>query len=242
MNKIIDRIGGDKDEFVKLFQSGDPKLKEQFNQVWEEIDTSDRVALETHFYDQEEKLWKLISSGKFPVPLPFASLLPLTVEALAASRQLKTKQNQQLIDRMISGFLPEDSRLYYSVLEEWKRENKNCDEEVVWDAVGLMSGLTVNGGLGGRILAGLFLSYLKTGTYSVIDEAEMKILKVWNPDSGESIFAEEYAKYLRSKGYPELANRTLSLVQRCFQTVAIKPKRGWWRFWLRTGVTDEKGT
>jgi hypothetical protein len=72
---IVDQLGGDAEEVRRLIAKNDPSVRAKIESCVEALSPSDIETLQVSFEKSREELWNQISSGEFPVPMPFATHL-----------------------------------------------------------------------------------------------------------------------------------------------------------------------
>jgi succinate dehydrogenase flavin-adding protein (antitoxin of CptAB toxin-antitoxin module) len=210
VDKIIRQLGGDVDELRDRFQSEDPSLKQELLACMDKLSESERNALTSQLERHDEELWAVITEERFPVSLPFATMLPfwIRVQQIANhGKEPSVDELRKIMDKLVDGIDEEDSRLYGSFLSKWQGENRERDDDIS-RAVGLMATFCMTHAITPYV-AGL-VTHSK-GAFSTLGEDEELLIEMWPEAAETSPFCQRYGDWLRSEGYPRLADRTLIL-------------------------------
>jgi hypothetical protein len=152
------------------------------------------------------ELWDVISSGDFPVPLPLAT--QMTIFGQLGSIDLEDKRRapeavQQVVEKFSDELIEEDYVIYGGMLNQWLEE---CTEPTgrIARAVEAMAGLCAI-----RSIAEYapILFVRGRGRIAAFDEEELSFIENRAEERGSSAWIAAYAGWLRSKGYPGMADR-----------------------------------
>jgi hypothetical protein len=142
IGKVVDQLGGDTEELRRLIAKNDPSVREKIESCVEALTASDMETLQSSFDTCCEELWDTISSGEFPVPMPFATQLALFVRFAFSARDDEESSPEALygiIDAFSHELIDEDYILYGQMLDRWLKDCKERSGHVA-RAVGTMVG------------------------------------------------------------------------------------------------------
>ena len=142
IDRVVDQLGGDTEELRRLIAKDDPSVREKIEACVEALTASDMETLQGSFDTCREELWDTISSGDFPVPMPFATQLALFVRFAFSARDDEESSPEALygiIDAFSNELIDEDYILYGQMLDRWLKDCKERSSHVA-KAVGVMAG------------------------------------------------------------------------------------------------------
>jgi hypothetical protein len=162
---------------------------------------------------QDINILLAICDEKFPVKLPFAIAIPYMMTFLEKIDDVNTEYEKKTIlaiEHAKTQLIPEDERLYLSVLEAWIEKNSETQKKV-WKVKNKWMNWVqklrelVKNDLFYQYVDALFEISFLTSDYSTIHPEEEK------PDYKKLLYPEnmqKYADFLEKLGYPEIAKRT----------------------------------
>jgi hypothetical protein len=207
LNKVLDQFGGE-DELRRLIAANDPSVAEKLQSIADKLTASEADLLQTDFDMGYERLWDVIVANEFPVPPPFAAQMALLGQvALRAPGGKKPSNDDMLaaVEAFSSDLLEEDYVLYDQMLVGWLKENKERPGRIV-EAVATMRQLCMTRSI--RDMApSLFVRSLQNARFAAFDEEEQKFIDSWLAANDMSALAIEHGAWLRTKGYPGMADR-----------------------------------
>ena len=206
--KILDRFGGDEEEMRRLIETNDPLVAEKFQAVADELSASEADLLRRDFDRGHRNLWDTVQADEFPVPLPFASQLALVgqlTEAVSGDDAASMDQLSEMVATFSDELMEEDYAVYGKMLEGWLEESEEQPQRIV-EAVKTMRQLCM-GRMIEEFAPKLFIRCLKGDWWGAVDEEEHKFVDDLGDAKGIPALAAEYGAWLRSKGYPGMAER-----------------------------------
>jgi hypothetical protein len=197
------------------FKTGETPSEEEVNDFWDSLSDADKDSAAEAATELADAIWQAIRSGKLPVGLPFATILPLYSLASKMDSLGKDAVCDQMLDLMKNGeekMTSDDYRLYDDILCEWLRQNDDMSEEA--DLVNMTVSLVKGRALKGMI-PGLLVGTMRGQIPQSHLPGEEAIIASWGKEL-QGMNEEEllkYAEFMEAKGYPQIAKRTRELVQ-----------------------------
>jgi SEC-C motif len=206
-NKVFDRLGIDEDELRRLIEANDPSIKEKIESAIDELDASERKALEASFDRRHKNLWETIAAGKFPVPMPFATQAALSGRVASANDTSSLNDLAATIITFCDELIEDDYVIYGQMLDRWLRNSNERSDQIV-DAVRMMRELCGIRAI--KDLAPRLLGFcLRKGLAIPFDEEERNFIDGDHSVGEKFEFIAKYGSWLETKGYPGMANRLL---------------------------------
>jgi len=208
--KIFDRLGGDPEEVRRLITQNDPFVRETIESCMESLSPADKATLQTTFEKNREELWNIITSGEFPVPMPFATHLALFVRFsfLARSERSSPEALSGMIKAFSNELIEEDYVLYSQMLERWLKDCENHSADVA-RAAELMLGFCAIRSIE-EFVPNLMVNSARQGFFIPFVEEEQLFIDRCLESCDDPGLLAKYGAWLTSKGFPELANRLLT--------------------------------
>jgi len=208
--KIFDRLGGDPEEVRRLIAQNDPSVRETIESCMESLSPSDKATLQTTFEKNREELWNTITSGEFPVPMPFATHLALFVRFSFLARN--NRSSPEALSGMIKAFsnelIEEDYVLYSQMLERWLKDCENRSGDVA-KAAELMLGFCAIRSIE-EFVPNLMVNSARQGLFIPFEEEEQLFIDRCLESCDDPGLLAKYGAWLTSKGFPGMANRLLT--------------------------------
>jgi SEC-C motif len=207
LDKIMDQLGGE-DELRRLIAANDPSVTERLQSIADKLTASEADLLRTDFDMSYERLWDMIVANEFPVPPPFAAQMAMLGQiALRASGGKAPSNGDMLaaVEAFSRDLMEEDYVLYGQMLDDWLKESKERPGRIV-EAVQLMRQLCMTRSIG-DMAQSLFARTLQNARFAAFDEEEQKFIDSWLTTNDTSALAIEHGAWLRTKGYPGIADR-----------------------------------
>jgi hypothetical protein len=229
LDKVVDQLGGDTEELRRLIAKNDPSVREKIESCMEALTASDMETLQSSFDTCREELWDTISSGEFPVPMPFATQLALFVRFAFSARDDEESSPEALygiIDAFSNELIDEDYILYGQMLDRWLKDCKERSGHVA-KAVELMAGFCAIQSIG-DFAPSLLVRSGRQGLFIPFDEEERRFIDGCRESYDDPEFLADYAAWLISKGYPGMANRLLASREddaRCESPGLFRPRK-----------------
>jgi SEC-C motif-containing protein len=208
LDKVMDALGGDENEIRRLIEAEDPSVVEKIKAVADELSTAEEELLRTSFDKSQENLWDTITANEFPVPPPFAAQMAMLgqVASVASAGKAPSKDEVSTIVRAFSKNLTEeDYVLYGQMLDGWLRENKEQSVRIV-EAVKMMRHLCMIRSIE-DVAPSLFARCLENARWMAFDGEEQKFIANSLTTDDLPALAAEYGAWLKTKGYPGMAER-----------------------------------
>src|SRR5262249_43940395 len=152
-------------------------------------------------------LWDTIEAGKFPVPMPCATQIALLGRLAAAARREACSQDAMsaALVAFYEELLEDDYALYGQMLDHWLEDYKEQPDRIK-DAVKTMRELCAIRSIDDFVPMLLILS-LRTKQMIPFDEEERNFIDGHCGLDGNQKFIAKYSSWLRTKGYPAMADR-----------------------------------
>jgi hypothetical protein len=210
--QVIEALGKDADAVARRLAAGDPAAASAFARSLETLSEDSReelLAAAERFHDQAVDA---IVAGRFPVPLPLVSVLPLVIETVQVVRRAgagdaKRAAQELAVQRAREGLSAPDRALYAELCDQWLADPDAEDEDAA-DMVRYARNLAGNGGT--ALEAVLLLAFLDHHRVSPLPGEP-------NPDPAGGVeidspgFLEDYGTFLTQRGNLKLALRTWRL-------------------------------
>lgn len=178
------------------------------------LNKKERNAIQKIAEDIQEDISKCLSEGKFPMGLPFATTFPFWLRVCQLHEEGVMPEKDEALSKIVREFgetlVDDDYRLFLADLQSWLDENEER-QDLVSDSVKMMHLLAKTKSLA-MLMPDLLFETCRQDLFAYIDEEEIKMVDEWRgvPSYDEIL---EYANFLQSKGYPQIADRTRSLIQ-----------------------------
>ena len=204
---------GDREDLRERLLRGDESLFSDMERLVRELDTKTEQSMRAALERQMEETREIIREGRFPVPLPFCTMLPLICRVDRVTRQGRPsrKKLQKLLYESLEEIGPEDLRLYVKFLDHWVDKKAGSHPELV-EAVALVRSMAAGGHLQPLDFP-LLINGVDKMVFSMT-KVEAEIAPDIKEDRITADSLETYANFLESKGYPALARRTRKLVDK----------------------------
>jgi hypothetical protein len=186
-------------------------------------------TLQDSFEKIREELWDTISSGEFPVPMPFATQLALFVRFAFSARDDEESSPEALygiIDAFSNELIDEDYILFGQMLDRWLKDCKERSGHVA-KAVGMMAGFCAIQSIE-DFVPSLLVHSGRRRLFVPFDEEEQPFIDGFPESCDDPAFLANYAAWLTSKGYPGMANRLLASREgdaRCESPGLFQPRK-----------------
>jgi hypothetical protein len=209
VSKIFGKLGKDENELRRLIEANDPVITEKINSVMGELDASELDALQASFDRRHRNLWDTIEAGKFPVPMPCATQIALVGRLVAAARNEACSQDDMsaALGAFAEELIEDDYALYGQMLDHWLEDHKGQPDRII-DAVQAMRELCAIRSIEDFVPVLLILS-LRTKQMIPFDEEERNFIDGHRERDRNQEFIAKYSSWLRTKGYPGMADRLL---------------------------------
>jgi hypothetical protein len=210
IGKVVGQLGGDAEELRRLMAKNDPSVREKIESCIKVLTSSDLETLQVSFEKNHKELWNTITSGEFPVPMPFATQLALFVRFAALDRNDKKWSPQAMyetIEEFSNELIEEDYILYGQMLDRWLKDCKKRFGHVE-KAVEFMAGLCAIRSIG-DFVPSLLVRCGRQGLFIPFEEEEQPFIDRCRKRCDDPEFLAEYGVWLTSKGSPGTANRLL---------------------------------
>jgi hypothetical protein len=207
--KILDELGSDTEEVRRLIAENDPSLGEKIESFMESLSPSDKETLQATFEKNRDALWNTISSGEFPVPMPFATHLAMFVRFSFLAENAESRSPEAFSELMVAfsdELIEEDHVLYAQMLNRWLKVQKNRTDHVA-KAVEMMLGFCAIRSIG-EFAPKLMFDCFRQGSYNPLDEEELLFIDRFTESCDQELLAD-YSAWLTSKGFTGMANRLL---------------------------------
>lgn len=215
VHKLLSGLDDDRDELRRLIETNDPSIKEKIEAAAEKLSPSELEALQAIYDRRHENLWDTIIAGKFPVPMPFATQTALSGR-LASAASNKSCSGEVLADIVLAfcnELIEDDYVVYGQMLDRWLTNCKERSDQIV-DAVRMMRELCGIRSI--KDLAPRLLGFcLRNGVASPFDEEERNFMGDEHGANDKWEFIAKYSSWLRTKGYPGMAERLLLSWETC---------------------------
>ena len=209
VSKIFGQLGKDENELRRLIEANDPVITEKINSVMGELDASELDALQASFDRRHRNLRDTIAAGKFPVPMPCATQIALVGRLAGAARNEACSQDDMsaALWAFAEELIEDDYALYGQMLDHWLEDHKGQPDRII-DAVQAMRELCAIRSIEDFVPMLLILS-LRTKQMIPFDEEERNFIDGHRGPDRNQEFIAKYSSWLRTKGYPGMADRLL---------------------------------
>jgi hypothetical protein len=216
---IMERLGSDREEIRRLIGNNDPSMRKAIDSFADSLSPSDRVMLENSIEGDWDKLWHVISSGEFPVPMPFATQLAFIFRLMSSTRteSPSTEAITETMAAFADELIEEDHVLYSWMLDRWLKDCDNRSGDVA-KAVQMLAGLCAIRSVEKFVPRLLIISF-RQKVFVPFDEGEQPFIDQYTDSYGETDLLAQYGAWLESKGFPGMANRLLAASQDQASTV-----------------------
>ena len=212
IGKVMDQLGGDVEELRHLIATNDPAARDKIESCLKSLTSSEMDTIQATFEKDHEELWDTISSGEFPVPMPFATQLALL------GRFTSLPQNNgvpspdaihEITDAFCEELIEEDYVVYAQMLDRWL---KQCEKRYsrVAKAVEMMTGLCTIRSID-DLVPSLFFNGFRKQLFVAFDDEERRFIDAGAARYDHPEFLAEYGAWLTAKGYPGMATRLLAV-------------------------------
>jgi hypothetical protein len=208
IDEVVERLGGDSEELRRALATNDPAAHQKVQSCIDHLTGSDLEALEDSFEQGREELWNTISSGEFPVPLPFATQLALFYRMVffdGNSGERSAEAMYETIKAFSEELIEEDYVVYGQMVDRWLKDSTKQAGHVR-NAVKLMAGLCAIRSIE-DFVPGLFVR--GKGSFVPFDKDEQRFIESDPERYDHPEFIAGYSAWLASKGYPGMASRLL---------------------------------
>jgi hypothetical protein len=209
VEKVLGRLGGDRDELLRLIEANDPSIKEKIKSAVEELSASELDALQASFDRRHENLCDTIVADEFPVPMPFATQLSLVGRFASASSDEKCSPDDlfAVLTAFSNELIEDDYVLYGQMLDQWLK-NRNGGSDQLVDAVKMMRELCAIRSIE-DLAPSLLVVCLQNRLAIPFEEEERNFIYGDLGANEKWEYIVRYSSWLRTKGYHGMANRLL---------------------------------
>ncbi len=213
---LLSSLGEDPDALARRLAAGDPEAAKAWQTSFDELPEEKRVELLRAAERYHDEVVQAVTEGRFAVPLPLVSVLPLVIRTVsvirdAADDDAARKAAQELaVQQAREGLAEADRALYLELCDQWlasdEADEADDDEEI--NRVRYVRGLAAVGS--SSVEPVLLLAFLDHHRVTPIPGEP-------NPDpaGGQEIdspaFLERYGTFFAEQGRQELALRTWRL-------------------------------
>jgi hypothetical protein len=207
VSKIFGQLGKDENELRRLIEANDPVITEKINSLMGELNASELDALQASFDRRHRNIRDTIAAGKFPVPMPCATQFALVGRLADAARNEACSQDD--ISAALGAFAEEliedDYALYGQMLDHWLKDHNGQPDRII-EAVRAMRELCAIRSIEDFVPVLLILG-LRTKQMIPFDDEERNFIDGYRDRDQD--FIAKYSSWLRTKGYPGMADRLL---------------------------------
>jgi SEC-C motif len=211
IDKVLDQLGGDTEELRRLIAENDPCVREKIESCVEALTASDMETLQGSFEKSREELWDTISSGEFPVPMPFATQLALLFRFASLARDDEESSPEAfygILEAFSNELIDEDHILYGQMLDRWLKDCKERSGKVA-KAVEVMAVFCAIQSIE-EFVPSLLVRSGQQGLFIPFDEEEQPFIDGCGSSYDDPQFLANYGAWLASKGYLGMAKRLVA--------------------------------
>src|SRR5262249_32802684 len=127
IKKVVDRLGGNSEELRRLLATNEPSTREKIESCLKDLTAPELKSLEVSLDKASDELWDAISTGEFPVPLPFATQLALAgrLKDAKLNGESSPEELYEVIKSFSKELIEEDYVLYGQMLDRWLTDQKD---------------------------------------------------------------------------------------------------------------------
>ena len=210
LDNMVDQLGGDAEELRRQIVDNDPSVREKINSCIEGLCPSDIKVLQGSFEKNREELWNTISSGEFPVPMPFATQLALfgRFSVLDRNERSSPEALSETIKAFSNELIEEDYVLYSQMLDRWLKDCGNRGGDAA-KAVEIMLGFCAIRSIE-EFVPNLMVNSGRQRLFIPFEVEEQPFIDRCLESHYDLELLAKYGAWLTSKGFPGMANRLLA--------------------------------
>jgi hypothetical protein len=215
---LLSSLGEDPDALARRLAAGDPEAAEAWQASFDELPEEKRVELLRAAERYHDEVVQAVTEGRFAVPLPLVSVLPLVIRTVSVIRdaaddnEARQAAQELAVQQAREGLSEADRALYLELCDQWLASDEAAeaddeDEDEI-NRVRYVRGLAAVGS--SSVEPVLLLAFLDHHRVTPIPGEP-------NPDpaGGQEIdspaFLERYGAFFAEQGRQELALRTWRL-------------------------------
>jgi hypothetical protein len=208
IDRIMNRFPDDAVELCRLMEANDPAINQTLEAAANELSPSALNALYANFDKLHGRLCDTITAGDFPVPLPLATQLAMFGRLYAAAGSETCSRDDMIAALTTSAddLIEEDCVQFSLMLDRWLKGNSEETSGRVAEAVRTMKHLCAIRSIG-DLAPVLFINCLQERRQAPFDADELRFIEGAQDATDKLRFMAEYSAWLRTKGYPGMADR-----------------------------------
>jgi hypothetical protein len=208
IDRMMNRFPSDADELCRLMEANDPSINAKLEAAADALSPSGVDMLRTNFDKLHKRLWDTIAAGEFPVPLPLATQLAMfgRLYGAAGSGACSRDDMMAALTASADDLIEEDYVQFGQMLDRWLKGSNEKRPDKIVEAVRTMRHLCAVR-LIGDLVPVLLVSCLRERLQAPFDADELKFVEGAADATDKLGFMTEYSAWLRTKGFPGMADR-----------------------------------